>query len=277
MIQIGQYNDLKIMREVDFGLYLGDKDEDVLLPTRYVPDNARIGDTLKVFVYTDSEDRPIATTLTPLATVDEHAYLAVKEITRIGAFMDWGLEKDLLVPLNEQRVKMNPGQSHVVRVCFDPVTDRVFGSTRLGALSAPVPEGTHPGQKVDLLIYDISEIGILAVVDNAYSGMLYRNETFEKLNPGDKRTGYILKVREDGKVDLSLKKPGYTSVSASAETILNTLNDSDGFLPCHDKSSPETIKKHLGMSKKEFKRAIGNLYKNNLIDITETGICLRKK
>ena len=275
MLIIGSYNELTVEREVAFGFYLGTDEDEVLLPTKYVPENLKPGDKLSVFVYTDSEDRPIATTLKPLAVVGDFAVLTVKDYTSIGAFMDWGLEKDLLVPKTEQRVRMEPGEQHVVKLCLDTVTDRVYGTTRISDHSKPVSEALTEGEKVSLLIYDTTDIGIMAVVNNEYSGMLYKNETFEKILPGETHEGYILKIREDGKLDLSLKKPGYDSVTSSSQIIIDKLNESDGFLPLHDKSSPDEIKNCFSMSKKEFKRAIGKLYKLGQIEISKDGIQLK--
>ncbi len=274
MLEIGSYNELTVEREVDFGFYLGDSEDEVLLPSKYVPENLSIGDKIKVFVYTDSEDRPIATTLEPNAVVGDFAVLTVKEYTPIGAFMDWGLEKDLLVPKTEQRQRMTTGEKHVVKVCLDSVTDRVYGTTRISSHCKKAPEALREGERVSMLIYDSTQIGLMVVVNNEYVGMLYKNETFEKLSPGDTRDGYILKIRDDGKIDLSLKKPGYNSVSSSSKTIIEKLEDADGLLPFHDKSSPDEINSCFSMSKKEFKRAIGQLYKQGNIKISRDGIRL---
>ncbi len=275
MLEIGSYNELTVEREVDFGFYLGTDEDEVLLPSKYVPENLKPGDILTVFIYTDSEDRPIATTLKPHAVVGDCAVLTVKEYTSIGAFMDWGLEKDLLIPKTEQRVRMEAGEKHVVKLCLDTVTDRVYGTTRIQTHCDKVPENLREGEKVSMLIYDTTDIGIMAVVNNTFTGMLYKNETFGGILPGEIHEGYILKVREDGKIDLSLKKPGYSSVTSSSQLILDRLNEKSGFIPLHDKSSPDEITDCLAMSKKEFKRAIGKLYKLGHIDISKDGIKLK--
>lgn len=275
MLNIGSYNELVVEREVDFGFYLNPKEDEVLLPSKYAPENLQPGDSIKVFIYTDSEDRPVATTLTPKAVVGDYVSLTLKENTPIGAFMDWGLEKDLLVPVNEQQYEMTPGKSYVVKVCLDKSTDRVYASARISAHSNSDTTKLNQGEKVSLLICSISEIGIMAVINNEYTGILYKNETFEDLAPGDIREGYISKIREDGKIDLSLKKPGYKSVINSADKILEKLKEANGFLPFNDKSSPDEIKTAFSISKKEFKRTIGGLYKQGLVDITKDGLQIK--
>jgi len=274
MLNIGQYNTLVVQREVDFGLYLNPKEEEVLLPAKYVPRKTRPGDTLRVFVYTDSEDRPVATTLKPKAVVGEVAYLMAKETTPIGCFMDWGLEKDLLIPRSEQQVKMKAGRRYVVKVLLDPRTNRVFGSTRIARHCIKATGALRVGQQVRLMIIQFSQLGTLAVVDDQYLGMIYHSDTFEMLKVGSRRPGYVRKIRSDGKIDLALKKPGPVSLPDSARRIMEALQKADGFLACHDKSSPQEITALFQMSKKEFKRAIGGLYKKRLIKITARGIHL---
>ncbi|MCX5882750.1 MAG: S1-like domain-containing RNA-binding protein [Deltaproteobacteria bacterium] len=272
MLKIGSYNELVVERMVDFGLYLNKKPDEVLLPLKYVPENTRPGDTLRVFVYTDSEDRPVATTLEPKAVVGEFAYLIVKDVASFGAFMDWGLEKDLLVPLNQQQDRMKAGKHYVVKVCLDETTGRVYGTNRITHNCDKNPKDLSEGENVDLLIYGITKIGIMAVVNNRYSGLLYRSEVYASVSIGEKTTGYISRIREDGKIDLTLKSPGYQSISGSGAGILETLKKRGGFIPCHDKSSPDEIRRVFSMSKKEFKKAIGGLYKAGSIRITDKGI-----
>jgi uncharacterized protein len=275
MLKIGEFNNLVVERAVDFGLYLNEKEEEVLLPSKYVPENTRPGDMVSVFVYTDSEDRLVATTLKPKALLGEFAFLSVKDMANFGAFMDWGLEKDLLVPNSEQPIKMKIGEKHVVKVCLDTKTGRLFGTGRVLSNCEKNPDRLRKGQAVNILVYGFSTIGVLAVMDNTYSGMLHGDETYENLSIGDRRTGYINRIHEDGKIDLSLKKPGYTSIRDSSSRIMNALEKSDGFIACHDKSSPVEIKNLFQMSKKEFKRTIGNLYKKGIITITGKGIRLK--
>ncbi len=274
MLQIGRYNTLVVQREVDFGVYLNPKEEEVLLPKKYVPSHTRPGDSLRVFVYTDSEDRPVATTLRPTAVVGEVAYLEVKETTPIGAFLDWGLEKDLLVPKGEQQTRLRAGQRCVVKVLLDPRTRRVFGSTRIARHCRKVADALKIGQQVRIMVYRFTKVGTVAVVDDAYLGMLYRNETYELLKIGDRRPGYVRRIREDGKLDIALKKPGLASQSTSARRIMDALHKEGGFIACHDRSRPEEIARRFAMSKKEFKRAIGGLYKQQLITISDRGIRL---
>jgi len=271
MIAIGSYNELVVERTVDFGVYLNKKADEVLLPSKYVPENTRPGDTLRVFVYTDSEDRPVATTLSPKAVVGEFACLQVKQVTSFGAFLDWGLEKDLLVPTIEQQDRMKPGGNYVVKVCLDEKTRRVYASSRIARNCEKFPADLSIGQKVSLLIYRFTKIGIMAVINNRYCGILYKSETYEPLVMGEKREGYISRIREDGKIDLVLKKPGHHSITSSSTSVMDTLQKTGGFIPCHDKSTPDEIQRLFSMSKKEFKRAIGGLYKAGKIDITPEG------
>jgi uncharacterized protein len=275
VLQIGSYNTLVVQRRVDFGLYLNPKEEEVLLPSKYVPPNIRVGDALRVFVYTDSEDRPVATTLTPKAVVGEVAYLTVKDTSPIGSFMDWGLEKDLLVPKAEQDTRLRPDQRYVVKVLLDRKTNRVFGSTQIARHCGKAQSGFEAGQQVRLMIYRFTKLGTLAVVDDGFIGLIYHSETYELLKIGERRPGYIRALRPDGKIDLTLKKPGSASLSGSARRIMEALRKSGGFIPLHDRSRPEDISALLAMSKKEFKRAAGGLYKKRLIDITDQGIHLK--
>ena len=274
MLKIGQYNNLVVEKSVDFGLYLLTEGDSILLPQKYVSEDINIGDTLKVFVYTDSEDRPVATTLTPYGILGDFVFLEAKDVTSFGTFMDWGLEKDLLVPKSEQQDRMVPGKKYITKICFDDKTDRVFGSTKISMHFDKNIEDLKVGQKVDLLIYSLTKIGIMAVINNRHSGMLYINETYQDLSIGNTCTGYIMRLREDNKIDLTLKKPGYDSVKESGDTIVNILKKAGGFVPCHDKSSPEEIKKIFSMSKKEFKRAIGGLFKKRILVLKENGIKL---
>ncbi len=275
MLKIGKYNELVVEREVDFGFYLNPKEDEVLLPRKYAPPGMQPGDTLKVFVYTDSEDRPVATTLQPKAVVGEFAFLKVTDVSEFGAFLDWGLEKDLLVPYSEQKVRMDLGKKYVVKVFLDEKTGRVFAGGRIARYCEPVPKQWQVGQAVDLLIYETTPIGIMAVVDGRCSGMLHKGDNFEPLAIGDQRHGYISKVRPDGRIDLMLRQPGYHSITASSRTVLDVLARGGGFMPCHDKSPPELIRRHFSMSKKEFKRAVGNLYKAGKIDLTDKGIRIK--
>lgn len=276
MLKIGRYNELVVQRKVDFGFYLNPKADEVLLPLKYAPKHTKPGDTLRVFVYTDSEDRPVATTLGPKAVVGQCAFLKAKDRAPFGMFMDWGLEKDLLVPKKEQQPGMGIGKKYVVKVCLDDRTNRVYGTTKIPSNCAPAPKDLSQGAQVDLLVYKITNVGYSVVVDHTYLGMLYRNQIFEPLAVGDRREGYINRIREDGKIDLNLKKPGFQSINKSGRQVMVALKRAGGFLPCHDKSPPEEIKLRFALSKKEFKRAIGGLYKSGEIDIQKNGIKLKK-
>ncbi len=277
MLNIGSYNELVVEKKVDFGLYLGEGEDKVLLPSKHIPKNTRIGDTLKVFIYTDSEDRPVATTIKPKGIVGDFVYLEAKDNTSFGTFMDWGLEKDLLVPNSEQQDRLITGHKYVVKICLDEMTYRVFGTARILKHSLAPDENINKGQKISLLIYKSTKLGVMAVIDNKYSGMLYKNELYEKLEIGDVKEGYVGRIRDDGKIDLTMKKPGYESVKDSTERLLDILKKCNGFIPCTDKSSPDEIKKIFSMSKKEFKRTIGGLYKKRIIDFKDNGISLIKK
>ena len=275
MLEIGRYNDLVVGKEVEFGLYLDSDEGEILLPQKYVPKDVNIGDIIKVFIYTDSEDRLVATTLNPAGIVGDFVFLEAKDIVHFGTFMDWGLEKDLLVPKSEQRDKMGLEEKYLTKICFDEMTGRVYGTTKISVNCDKDIDDLKEGQEVNLLIHSFSKIGIMAVIDNRYYGMLYVNETYKDLSAGDTCTGYIMRIREDNKIDLTLKEPGYGSVRGSSDVILNKLEKAGGFIPCHDKSSPEEIKKVFSMSKKEFKRAVGGLFKKGLLELKEDGIRLK--
>jgi len=277
MLKIGTYNDLTVESRVEFGLYLTSDQGKILLPQKYVPEDARIGDTLKVFVYTDSEDRLVATTLNPKGVLGDFVFLEAKDVASFGTFMDWGLEKDLLIPKSEQQDKMIPGKKYLTKICFDDPTQRVYGTTKISVNCDKNIQDLRVGQKVDLLIHSHTSIGIMAVINNRYFGMLYVNETYRDLSIGEPCTGYIMRLRKDEKIDLTLKKPGYHSVEESAETIVGKLKKAGGFIPCHDKSSPEGIKKIFSMSKKEFKRAVGGLFKKRIIELKKDGITLKQQ
>ena len=274
MLKIGLYNNLEVYREVDFGVYLTDDEEEVLLPRKYVPQGVKNGDRLDVFIYLDSEERPIATTLHPKAVVGDTALLQVVDVNRVGAFLDWGLEKDLMVPFKQQRHPMVKGESYVVRVIFDRVSERLIASDRLSAYAKPGHGDLKTGQEVEILLCYETEIGYAVLIDDQYYGMLYKSDIFKPVNIGDKMTGYVLKLRPDGKNDITLRKPGFRGVSVEKPAILEKLQEAGGFLPFNSKSSPEEIKENFNLSKKVFKQAIGNLYKERLIVITDDGIKL---
>ncbi len=273
MVAIGRMNTLEVVKEVDFGVYLNGEDlGEVLLPKRYVPEGTKVEDMIEVFIYLDSEDRYIATTEKPLAQVDEFACLEVVAVNKMGAFLDWGLMKDLFVPFKEQHERMEVGKKYVVFVMVDPDTDRILASSKLSFFLNNLPAGFEEGEEVRIQIFDETEIGFRAVVQDAYLGMLFKNETFRKLEIGDKLTAYVKKVREDDKLDLSLEKPGYKKIDGIAKELLNYIEGQGGKIALTDKSPAEEIYKALQMSKKNFKKAVGSLYKSKLILLEEDGI-----
>ena len=276
-LNIGQFNTLTIVKNTPQGMYLDSDKGEVLLPNKYIPADAKIGDTVKVFIYTDSEDRLIATTLTPLALRDEFACLTVKHVTKFGAFLDWGLEKDLFVPLKEQHRLMKEGERHVIKVVLDIRTERLIGIAKLGAFLEKDTTHLNVGEEVSLLVYEFTTLGIMCIVNSLYIGMLYKNEVFKPIHIGEKLKGYIKNVREDdGKIDLSLRKDGFDGIKDQSSVIIENLKKNDGFLPFNDDSHPEEIKRQFQMSKKTFKKLIGGLYKQGKIVILDNGIRLKK-
>ena len=266
MIYIGEFNTLKAKRQTDNGFYLTCKEDfEVLLPNKYVPNDFRINDLLEVFVYKDSEDRIVATTQEPLAIVNEFAFLKVNDVSHIGAFMDWGLEKDLLVPFSEQRMKMEKGRYYVVFVFLDTQSGRIVASNKWNKYIVDLEDAYLEGDEVELLIANKSELGFTAIIDDHAKGLIYHNEIHQELNIGERLTGYIKTIREDRKVDLMLYKVGFERLDASSEIIKSKLQEEGGFLPLNDKSTPEEINKWLEMSKKTFKKSIVILYKHRFI------------
>ncbi len=272
MIQIGRTYDLQVVKDSPFGVYLDAENlGEILLPTKYVPENLSIDDTVEVFLYLDSEDRPIATTQIPKAEVGEFAYLEVKDINQIGAFLDWGLDKDLLVPFAEQHRPMTIGDRYIVFLYIDN-QDRIAATSKINRIVLEDDEHDfRPQQAVDLIIASSSELGFKAIVDQSYWGLLYRDEVDQRLSFGQSIQGFIKHIREDGKIDLSLKSGQQVRYNCS-QVIQDYLRDHDGFAPVHDKSPPEQISDLLGMSKGQFKKAIGALYKQRIITIADDGI-----
>ena len=278
MTDIGKLNELKVVRKVDFGFYLdGGNLGEILLPKKYAPDGCKPGDRLKVFIYNDSEDRIIATTLMPDAMVGEFAYLKVVAVNSMGAFLDWGLPKDLLVPFREQKMPMKEGRFYLVRIYLDERTNRIVASLRLNDHLGRDPVEFQELQEVDLLICDRTDLGYKAIINNAHWGLIYADEVFQPLKMGQRIKGFVRKIRDDNKINLCLQKPGYGKVKDIAGTILETLEKEGGFIAVTDKSSPETIYKLFGISKKTYKKAIGAIYKKRLITIAPDGIKLIDK
>lgn len=276
MAEIGRLNSLRVVKEVDFGLYLdGGEHGEILLPKRYVPENAKPEDILEVFIYLDSEDRIIATTETPHIMLGEFACLKAVAVSSMGAFLDWGLMKDLFVPFREQKLKMEEGRWYIVTVYLDPETKRLVASAKIEKFLDNLPPDYEAGQEVDLLIAGETDLGFNAIINNKHLGVIYKNEIFQPLRKGERIKGYIKKIREDEKIDLLLQKPGYGKVDDISMKILNVLKDHNGFLPVTDKSDPDTIYELFGVSKKTYKKAIGALFKFRIIDIEDKGIRLK--
>lgn len=267
---------MTIVKETPQGLYLASSEGEILLPNKFVPASYQLNDTLEVFIYTDSEDRLIATTQKPLAEVGQFAALQVKETTRFGAFLDWGLDKDLLLPYKEQAVPLQPDDRVVVRVCLDYKTRRVIAVSKIEGFLLKEAEQLPKNTPVSLMVYDRTPLGFKVVVDQVYVGMVYKNEVFQPLRVGDQLPGYIKTVREDGKLDIALQPQGIGAVDQAKQQILERLRQ-EGFLPLHDNSHPEEIKQVLQMSKKIFKKAIGGLYKEGKITLHSNGIALKAR
>ena len=275
MAAIGLLNELEVVKTVDFGVYLdGGEHGEILMPKRYVPENCQAGDQVEVFIYLDSEDRLVATTDKPFAMVGEFAKLKVLSTTPIGAFLDWGLPKDLLVPFREQQMTMEEGKSYLVYLYLDDESQRIVGTSKLDKCVDNVPVDYEVGEEVDLIIAGQTDLGYKAIIDNSHWGVIFKNEVFRTLKTGDKLKGYIKNIRADEKIDLMLQKEGYEKIDDISQGILNKLAANDGFLPLNDKTDPETIKQTFHISKKNFKKAIGTLYKQRLISIEEQGIKL---
>ncbi|MCF8390348.1 MAG: GntR family transcriptional regulator [Bacteroidales bacterium] len=276
MIEIGKYNDLRILRHTSVGLYLGDESgEDVLLPNKYCPEEYELEDIIRVFVYLDYDERKIATNIIPKIHLDEFAFLKVSSVESVGAFMDWGLEKELMVPFSEQRLKMEEGRWYIVYLDIDIETDRLFASNRLDNYLQNVALTVTEGEEVDLMVMQKTDLGFSVIVNNKHKGLIFQNEIFRELNIGDKLKGYVKKIREDNKIDISLQAIGFEkSIDINTDLILDSLKNNNGFLQLTDKSSPEEISSYFGMSKKAFKKSIGNLYKQKKIIIEAEGIRL---
>ncbi len=278
MTEVGKYNTLPILRSVDFGVYLdGGELGEILLPQRYLPEGSRVGDAVEVFVYYDSEDRVIATTERPYAQVGEFAVLKVNSVNPVGVFLDWGLaSKELLVPFREQRVEMFPGKYYVVYLYVDEVSGRIVATAKINRFLQKTPVDYTLNQEVSLLVTQETELGFKVIVDNAHWGMIYHNEIFKPVHRGDRLTGYVTHIRADEKVDVALQPVGYGGVDSLAQGILDAIRKNDGFFRFNDKSDAGEIAAAFGCSKKNFKKAVGALYRQRLIEILDDGIRLVK-
>lgn len=273
-IQVGAYNTLQVTRKVDFGFYLEDGAEGILLPKRFAPRTLRVGDELTVFVYHDSDNRLIATTQKANAVVGEIARMKCVSVTKQGAFLDWGLMKDLFVPKSKQLGGMREGVSYLVKLYIDEQTGRVAATEKIDALLSNDELTVKEKDIVDLVVYRRSELGYVVIINNLHTGLLHSNEIFTELQPGDKLTGFIKTIRPDNKIDVVAGKPGFQKVEDEGSKILRLLQENNGYLPYHDKSDPQEIYDFFGMSKKTFKMTTGNLYKQQKIVFTKTGIQL---
>ncbi|RXR33013.1 GntR family transcriptional regulator [Flavobacterium piscinae] len=277
MLTLGVYHTLKIDRSTQVGLFLTNGTDDVLLPLKYVPKTFEIGDELTVFVYLDHEERPVATTLKPYITLDDFAFLRVNYTNKFGAFLDWGLEKDLFVPFKEQAREMEQGKRYLVHLYLDKKTNRLVASSKLNQFLNLETASFQIGEEVHLIISHVTDMGINVIINGTHKGLVYKNEVYiDKIRPGDKTKGYIKLIRPDGKIDVTFTKVGVESIEENAQFVLDELKASRGFLRLTDNSHPEEIKTVLKMSKKAFKKAIGTLYRQKLIEIKEDGVYLVK-
>jgi hypothetical protein len=275
MIQIGKNNIMRALRMTSVGMYLGNEEgEELLLPNKYVPEGFNVDDDIDVFIYKDSEDRLIATNLEPKIKLNEFACLVCKDVNSIGAFLEWGLEKDLLVPFREQGKKMEVGKRYPVYLYFDERSGRLAASSKIESFIEKENIKLEVGEKVQLLICYTSDLGVNVIINNTYKGIIYHNDLFTHISIGDKVEGYIKNIREEGKIDVTLQKLGYSQVEDSAGKIMSKLKAQNGVLKLTDKSDSEEIMFRLQMSKKNFKKAIGGLYKQGIIRLEEDGIYL---
>lgn len=277
-ILLGKYNQLEVVKFVDFGLYLnGGDDGEILLPKRYIPEGTKEGDLLNVFLYLDNEERLVATTQTPLIQVGEFGYLEVNWVNQYGAFLNWGLMKDLFVPFREQKMRMVQGKSYIVYCYQDEESFRLMASAKVDKFLSKDRPPYEAGEQVNILIWQKTELGFKAIVENKYAALLYDSEIFQPLHTGMQLKVFVKQVREDGKIDLILQKAGPRKVDDFAETLLKYIRDHNGFTSFNDKSDAEEIYQTFGVSKKTFKKAVGELYKMRLIILQPDGISLNNK
>lgn len=276
-VKLGEYNTLEVVKTVDFGIFLdGGNEGEILLPAAYVPEGVTVGDQLEVFLYLDSEERLIATTQKPLAKVGDFACLEVAWVNQFGAFLKWGLMKDLFVPFREQKQRMTVGNRYVVYVMVDEESYRIMATAKVEKHLSKDKAPYAGGDEVDILVWEKTDLGYKVIVDNKYAGLVYSSEIFTDIETGMKMKAYIKQVREDGKIDVALQKSGFTHAVEVSDVILGKLKDAGGRLPFNDKTSAEDIYSAFGVSKKVFKKAIGTLYKSRQIVITDDGIMLTK-
>ena len=277
MLELGRMNRLVVVKRVDFGLYLdgGRVHGDILLPSRYVPEGAEIGDELDVFVYLDQDERLVATTERPLAQVGDFAYLEVAWVNNFGAFLAWGPMKDLFVPFREQKMKMQKGTSYIVHVHLDEASHRIMASAKVEKFLSPDFPSYRPGDAVEVLVWQKTDLGFKAIVDNRFGGMIYDQQVFRAMHTGDRLTAYIQQVREDGKIDLILQPLGQQAAREFSDVLLEYLHANGGHTELGDKSPAEDIYNTFGVSKKVFKKAVGDLYKRRLITVSDEGLRIK--
>lgn len=278
MIQLGKYNTLTVVKEVDFGIYLdGGEGLEILMPGKYVPEETKVGDEMRCFVYQDSEARLIATTERPYATVGEFASLKVKSVNAVGAFADWGTSKELLIPHREQATKMEEGHRYIVYIYVDTMSGRIVGTAKVDKYLDNVPPTYEENEEVDALVWKPTPLGYKVIINNKHTGLIYKNQIFQPVHVGEHLRAWVKGIREDEKIDLMLQPMGYRNVIDGVEaTILKALHNNDGYLPLTDKTEPEVIADKLQCSKKNFKKAVGALYKQGRISIDEDGIRMIK-
>lgn len=272
MIEVGKYNTLKVSRKVEFGFYLDDGKEGILLPKRFAPGNLRIGDEIKVFLYHDSDNRLIATTQEPKGIVGDIVKLQCVSTTEHGAFLDWGLMKDIFVAKSQQLARMQKGGEYLVKIYIDEQTGRVAATEKIERQISNDELTVKEKEEVDLYVQRISDLGYVMLINSRHTGLLHFNDVFRDIHVGDRLKGFIKTIRPDNKIDIVLDSPGYNRVEGETEKILRLLKQNNGFLPYHDKSEPEEIYNFFGMSKKTFKMTIGALYKQKKISLSEKGI-----
>lgn len=280
MIRLGKHNIMQVVREVDFGMYLDASEVgEVLIPRKYIPKGTKVGDSLRVFIHLDSEERLVATTEEPKVEVNEFAWLEVKWVNEYGAFLDWGLTKDLFCPFKEQKTRMVQGRKYLIFCYIDPITYRIVASAKVDKFLSDDMPPYSSGEEVDILIQQKSDLGMKAIVDGRYRGLLFDNEIFQPLHTGDRLKAYVKQVRPDGKIDLKLQRYfGKKRITTFSDQLLQYLKTcKDGFCPLHDKSEAAEIYSTFGVSKKTFKRGVGDLYKHEFITLLPDGIRLTPK
>jgi uncharacterized protein len=277
MVKMGEYNVMKVVKEKSMGVFLDDGDAGILLPKRFVPPGTKTGDELKVFLYHDGEDRPIATTQKPFGVLGDIVKLKVVSITNQGAFLDWGLMKDLFIPKSKMKNYMIPNGEYLVKIVMDEKTGRLAATEKLEAFLSNENLTVKEKDLVDLIVYRRTDIGYEVIINNIHKGILHNNEIYRNIAIGDRFKGFIKNILPENKIDVAAGKPGYNRVEDETEKIIRLLKENDGYLPYHDKSSPEEIYSFFAMSKKTFKMATGNLYKQHKISFTKTGIELNEK